>query len=241
MSISSLCSVLRCWYTLDSYQHTHREIKVTAHPTLTHHLWRKNHLQNVTWLLKGSISSEISGARSIRGEQLLSFCPNLEQRASHQLAAISQMSHSNVKTENTFKCQWLRSLNLKKKLCLRSFEWKFQSWKQAGVCEGERKLTQGAKTHQEPRANAHTETTVQGEACYRSQVCTRQTNKGSCNGSSILPCCTALQCWEPHAFTEGLPGLASFTPSCQAGLAARTQKQRRWPACAQFSKLQWMV
>lgn len=63
--------------------YTHRDRKVTAHSTLTHLLWRKNHFQNVTWLLKGSVSNGISGARRIRGKQLLSVCPNLEHSASH--------------------------------------------------------------------------------------------------------------------------------------------------------------
>lgn len=43
--------------------YTHRDRKVTAHSTLTHLLWRKNHFQNVTWLLKGSVSNGISWSK----------------------------------------------------------------------------------------------------------------------------------------------------------------------------------
>lgn len=43
-----------------------------------------------------------------------------------------------------------------------------------------------SETYQQPWGNTHTTTTIQGEGCYRSQVYSRQTNKGSrflCNGS----------------------------------------------------------
>lgn len=74
---SSPVTAALCWHTLDSYQHTHRDKKVTVHSTPTRLRWRHNNFRNVTWLLNGSVSNGGSPARSIWGKQLPSVCLNL--------------------------------------------------------------------------------------------------------------------------------------------------------------------
>lgn len=108
---------------------------------------------------------------------------------------------------DNWECQWQRSLKLT--FCVTralNGNLNHQNRSKWGLWRAELAKTweQEAKTYQEPGTHTHTQITVQGEACYRSQVYTRQTNKGSnflSNGSSIspyssatLPCSETCQC-----------------------------------------------
>lgn len=120
--------------------------------------WRQNNFQNVTLLLGGKVS--------IEGR--LNFQENV------WLTAIFKIGPSN------FKKLQIRFI-LKVNVCRESPEPKQtkllkQFWDERLKSE----------TYQQPWGNTHTTTTIQGEGCYRSQVYSRQTNKGSrflCNGS----------------------------------------------------------
>lgn len=104
----SLCAVLLC--TLDSSQHTHTEIERSPHIQLWHIFF------DVRIIFKMSLGSwkaaSATGSLEQEGSEASSSCQSA--RTSNTVPHTSWLqflTHSNVKTENTFKCQWERSLN----------------------------------------------------------------------------------------------------------------------------------